>query len=486
MNRSLRKTFAVYIFVFAFMLASRPIRDADFWFHLKTGEYITQTGLIPRTDTFTFTNFGTPWIAHGWLSGLIFFVVYSSLGFKALIFIFALLTALAFWIVFKRTNSHPFVAGFATLLGVWAVMPTIGVRPRVFSLLLSSLYLLILSRNARRGGREIWWLFPLMILWVNLHGGFLIGLALIGLTFIGTTLDAWGGFDQEGRPLWPRLRTLGLVLIGSGLAGLVNPYGVGIYLETLRTLRSPVYQQVIVDWVSPDFHQPELLPLLLLMLLTVAALAISPKKVRPSDLLLFLATVYATLKTQRNMAIFALVAVPMFADYFQKWVESTSFGKSFRSIQTSSGTLREVIISLLLLLGLLPFGAKLKSTVYASPTQQMADVPLNAVQYLKDRQITGNTFTNPNIWGGYLIWALPSNPVYIDGRGVFPEEFIKEYVEIIRGTKDWRGPFARYKVHIVLIKPESMLARQLAESPEWERIYNDEMSVVFRRVSEPK
>ncbi len=482
MNPSLRRIFAIYIFAFALFFASRPIRDADFWFHLKTGEYIIQTGLIPRTDTFSFTNFGAPWIAHGWLSGLIFYVVYSTLGFRALIFIFALVTALAFWIAFKRSSSHPFIAGFATLLGVWTVMPTIGVRPRVFTLLLSSVYLLILSRYARRGGgREIWWLVPLMILWVNLHGGFLIGLALIGLTIIGIALDALGGFDQGDRSLWPRLRTLGLVLIGSGLAALVNPYGIRIYFETLRTLRSPIYQQVVLDWVSPDFHQPELLPLLLLMLLTITALAISPKKVRSSDLLLFLAMMYATLKTQRNMAIFALVAVPMFAEYFQKWLESTSFGKSFSRTQTSSASRTRVIISLLLLLGLIPLAAKLKSTVYASPTQQMANVPLNAVQYLKGRQITGNTFTNPNIWGGYLIWALPSNPVYIDGRGVFPEELVKEYVEIIRGTTDWRGPFARYNVHIVLVKPESLLARQLVESADWERVYEDEMSVVFKR-----
>jgi hypothetical protein len=111
----------------------------------------------------------------------------------------------------------------------------------------------------------------------------------------------------------------------------------------------------------------------------------------------------------------------------------------------------------------------------------MLKVPVNAVQHLKEKQITGNTFTNPNIWGGYLIWALPSNPVYIDGRGVFPEEFVKEFVEITRGTADWRMPFEQYGVKIVLIEPKSFLARQLAEASEWERVYDDEMSVVFRK-----
>ncbi len=67
----------------------------------------------------------------------------------------------------------------------------------------------------------------------------------------------------------------------------------------------------------------------------------------------------------------------------------------------------------------------------------MAAVPLKAVEYLKEKQISGNTFTDPNVWGGYLIWALPANPVYIDGRDVYPEEFVKEYVGAIFGLTDW-------------------------------------------------
>ena len=170
MNKSLLKIFPIYVFAFAFFFAARPISDGDFWFHLKTGEYIIRTGLIPRADLFSFTNYGRPWIAHGWLSGVVFYAVYSRLGFNALIFIFALLVALAFSIVFRRSDSHPFIAGFATLLGVWTVLPTVGVRPRVFTLLLSSVFLAILTRFARSGkGRAIWWLVPLMTLWANLQ-----------------------------------------------------------------------------------------------------------------------------------------------------------------------------------------------------------------------------------------------------------------------------------------------------------------------------
>jgi hypothetical protein len=481
MNRSLNKIFEVYVVAYAFFFASKPLSDPDFWFHLKTGEYIIRTSLIPRTELFSFTNYGKPWIAHGWLSGAIFYAIYSRLGFDFLIFLFAVLAALAFWIVFRRCNSHPFIAGFATLLGVWTALPTIGVRPRVFTLLLASVYLALLTHYARRGrGRAIWWLVPLMGLWANLHGGFLIGLALIGLTIIGIPLDAWAAGEKIG-PLWPRLRALWLVLFGCSLVALLNPYGVRIYTFPIRVLLSPIYNQVIVDWVSPDFHELNSLPLLLLILLTITAFALSPERVKPSDLLLFLATLYATLKQQRNMAIFALVAAPLLAGYFQNWLVSTSFGKPFGRPSSSESSRRPILLSLLLLLPLAAFAAKLKSTIYAPPTQERIKVPVKAVGYLKEMQITGNTFTDPNIWGGYLIWALPSNPVYIDGRDVYPQEFLKEYVDIIQGVSDWRAPFDRYGVRIVIIEPRSMLARELLGSPEWQQVYQDEMAVVFHR-----
>src|SRR4026208_808948 len=106
MNSALRRVFEVYVFAFLLAFASRPLSDGDFWFHLKTGEYILATGQVPKQELFSFTSFGTPWIAHGWLAGAIFYAIYSKLGFYPLIFLFSLLAALAFWIIFKRSPGH--------------------------------------------------------------------------------------------------------------------------------------------------------------------------------------------------------------------------------------------------------------------------------------------------------------------------------------------------------------------------------------------
>ena len=433
MSTSSKKIFEAGILAYVFLLASKPLNDPDFWFHLKTGEYIVLNGLIPRTDPFSFTFNGHPWIAHGWLSGLIFYIIQSRVGFGALIFLFALLITLAFWFVFRRCNAHPLISGIAVLIGVLSMSTNIGVRPRVFTILLSSIFLYVLGNYARRGeGKAIWILVPLTALWVNLHGGYFIGLALIALTMMGIVLDRWLGDDQM--MLRPRLLVLSAVMGASVLAILANPYGAAMLTVPVRVLQSPVYKQIIVDWLSPDFHRPEVLPFLLLLLLTIAALALSPVRPKPSELLFFLATLYATLTSQRNMTIFALVAVPLFANYTQHWLNPNPLG----TFLNKSTIFESRIIGVLFLLPLVFFAVQLRSTVYGEVRQETMDVPLKAVEYLKQNQLFGNTFTEPNIWANYLIWSMPSNAVYIDGRDVYPERFVAEYAKIVFGTTDWR------------------------------------------------
>ncbi|HJP90504.1 MAG TPA: hypothetical protein VJ875_01020 [Pyrinomonadaceae bacterium] len=482
MNKTFRTIFGLYVFAYAFFFAARPLSDGDFWWHLKTGEYIVNTHSIPKTDFFSFTNYGRPWVAHEWLSEAIFYLIYSHFGFNVLIVVFAILTALAFWLVFKRTASHPLIGGFATLLGVWAILPDIGVRPRIFTLLLSSVFLALLERYVQRGkGREIWLLIPLMALWVNLHGGFLLGLILILLTIVGIPLDAWSKGEKFNLSS-SQMQTLGLLLTGCALAILLNPHGIWIYTFPFEIFLSPVQQQAIVDWLSPDFHQSEAVPLIILIFLTIAALALSPKRVRLSELLLFLATLYMTLKSRRHMSILAVVSVPIMADYLQNWITARTGGKMFSMDMSSNLRRKTTVFGLLFVLPLFAFVWKLKVTVFDSPSQRALNAPVKAVEYLKQNQIVGKTFTDPNIWGGYLIWNMPSNPVYIDGRiDMYGDEFVREYMNIILGYVDWRGPFDRYGVQIVIIEPKAALATELRKASDWQQVYHDELAVVFAR-----
>ena len=472
-NISLKQVFDIYVFAFVFFLASKPLNDPDFWFHLKSGEYILHNHTFPHTDPFSFTFYGQPWIVHGWLSAATFYVVQSRLGYGALILLFALLVTLTFWFVYRRCQAHPFVTGFAILLGVLSVSTNIGVRPRVFTLLLTSVFVLVLENYVRRGGRMIWILIPLTALWANLHGGLFFGPAFIVLAMVGLVIDKWFG-DVEVE-LWSRLRVLALVLCGSLAAIVLNPYGIEMLFVPIRVLQTTVYKDVVVDWLSPDFHRPEVLPFLVLFLMTTAAMALSPVRPKPSELLLFIVTLYMSFNAQRNLAIFTLVAVPLLANYAQHWLDANELRRFFHDPLLA----RRSAFAVVLLVPLLLFAMKLKSTVYGEFRQQTMDVPLKAVEYLKEKQITGNTFTDPNIWSNYLLWALPSNPIFIDRRDVYSESFTREYLSITSGRSDWHEAFERYAVRVAIVGPKSLLARKLRSATDWQQVYEDEMTVVF-------
>jgi hypothetical protein len=181
------------------------------------------------------------------------------------------------------------------------------------------------------------------------------------------------------------------------------------------------------------------------------------------------------------MAILALVAVPLLARYSQYCVSSLTRATFTLRLTQSSSTATTFAV-LALLLPLLIFIPKLAAEVYGPPKQNVVRVPLKAVEYMKENGINGFTFTESNMWGGYLIWAIPSNPVYIDGRlDMYGDQFVEEFIHIVNGTVAWEEPFARHQVKNVIVRPKSHLARSLQESGEWQQLYQDEMTVVFSR-----
>jgi hypothetical protein len=189
-----------------------------------------------------------------------------------------------------------------------------------------------------------------------------------------------------------------------------------------------------------------------------------------------------TLKSRRHVAIVALVVAPLMATYLQNWVTAVSRGKLFGPIQVTQLTRKTIIFGVLPLLPLLIFVVKLKATVFSAPSQVAIDAPLKAVEYMQQHQIKGNTLTDPNIWGGYLIWKMPSNPVYIDGRiDMYGDEFVKEYLNITLGYVDWREPLNRYRVQVAIVATKSVLSTQLREAADWQLVYQDEMAGVFTR-----
>lgn len=482
----------VFVFMLViFTIAARPITDPDFWWHLKTGQYLVETRSIPHTDIFSTVRLGNEWIAHEWGSEVFIYSLYRALGYGGLIIAFALMIAISFLIAYRRCQKrapHPYVAGFAVILGAIATLPTWGVRPQVFSILFASIFLGILdSYSHDKKNRAIWWLVPLMIVWTNMHAGFAVGIAFIMLTMFGIVLDGLLIRRHAIGDIFHALRPIGLVLIVCIAAVSVNPNGLRLYSYPFETLTSRTMMQYIQEWRSPDFHEPMFQALSLMILLTFSALALSKKRPRPNEILLLIATGWMTLRSSRNMPFFVLVAMPLLAKHSWTWLTSHRWGQWLtkpEDVKAESKVRLKLVLNVLLLV-IAPLGLvamRVQRTLANQPATEVKEYPSAAVDFVLANRPPQPIY-NEYAWGGYLIWRLyPEYKVYIDGRAdVYGDSMIEEFLDIHEGKPSWRRQLEERGIRTVLVKPDVPLASLLREDREWRNVFEDKQAIIFVR-----
>jgi len=470
---SIRRTFLAVLFLGLFAMAARTVTDADVWWHLKTGQYIAAHKAVPHADPFSYTRAGQPWVAHEWLTELLFYGLYRSAGWGGLIVAFAAIPCLAFFLLYLRCADEPYVAGVVTLCAAWATVPTWGVRPQVVSLLLTSLWLLILERSeperserGRSGNDEklLWWTLPILVLWVNLHAGFALGLALLALFLVGESLECLPRSPRCGNPK-RRLRALALALLLNLLLVPLNPNGMRMFSYPLETLRSKAMQNYIAEWASPNFHHAEYWPFLLLLLAAIAALGWSSLRVRPRDVLLLLAGTYAALSSIRLIPLFVLIAAPLISVPLKRWTESDQPSAKPRS--SSGDWLTAAALNALIVLAMGVFAViRVAQAVDRQPKAEADRFPAGAVAFLQTHPPRGPIFNHYD-WGGYLIWRLyPSERVFIDGRAdLYGGQLLDQFAATYQLKGDWRQTLNQWGIRTVLVPADSALATGLRIAP---------------------
>jgi hypothetical protein len=469
------------------------------------------------------------WITHEWLAEVFIYAIFAFGSFPALIVTFAAIITLAFALVYMQMPGRPYIAAFALFLAALATAPTWGVRPQMLSMLLTSVFLFVLrphpmaqplsgalrrtndapSPPLSRQGRELWLLVPLMILWVNLHSGYALGLALIAVYLFGEGVDVIASEAKQSpsysdayaasshpsfrsgsllamtRSLTTRhssLVTLASVFAVCFIAVLFNPNGATMYAYPFETLTSPTMQAYIQEWFSPDFHFVEFQPFAILLLATLAAMALSGKRASLTQTILLAGFGYAALRSARNIPIFALIAAPVLAEHLWHIVES----RGWATILSRQNRISRGMIAInWLLLALIVAAAMLRLGMVAANQNQVerARFPAAAVDFLQKEKLPGALY-NASGWGGYLIWRLyPETRVFIDGRAdVYGDAFIENvFLKAYRGGADWRTPLEQYNVRVVLVEPDAPMAARLAQEGEWRKVYEDKQAVIYAR-----
>ncbi|MBW1986311.1 MAG: hypothetical protein JRI50_03625 [Deltaproteobacteria bacterium] len=460
--------------------------DPDLWGYMAFGRLFWETGKFPYQDVFSYVPTLETWVYHEWLTGVIFFPLYETFGatgLQVLKYGLGLATAGLIYLSAVRRGATPAAAAFMLfLISGFFSLGYSPVRAQVFTFFFFalSIYLLETARLTRRW-RGLWLLVLIQIPWCNLHGGFVSGLGLLGLYTLGEALSR--------RPWWPYL---GILLL-SGLATLINPYGLEYWHYIIYAVTMP--RPEITEWASViKGYQKDIISLgelvYILSIVVFGALLIIWARWREITAGLVVGvSLYLGLKHIRHLSLFWIVLgayLPVLVSaFFERlktipWIKAGHERLDWR-------------VLILLALGLIAFNSyrfihhqPLNLTIPSQPEQPDGTkikmyYPVGAIDYIQRHHLSGNILTWFE-WGEYLFWTLyPQCLVALDGRyeTVYPEAVSLEYFDFLNGRPNWQQFLSHYPPDMIVIRVTSKIHDLLQKHTEWRRVYSDSGCALF-------
>ena len=516
------------------------LSDGDTGWHIRIGEWIMAHGQVPRQDMFSFTKPGQPFFAWEWLWDLGAAWLHQRWGLAGVVvaslLVIAFSTVLLYRLIYRRCGN-PLVSIVLTGLGSAGASVHWLARPHLLTMLLMLVFLTLLE-HVREGHTAWLWTLPvLMILWTNLHGGFPIGIIIVGAYGAGELLRAAVAQDNAERraslrAAWPYLAATA----GCALASFVNPYGYQLHVHMWEYLRDPFQLKYIVEFRSVDFHTPPALFLEIMLVLGLGAVIWYGRRRQFAEVFLIAGFGHLSLVMARNMPIYMLAGAPIIAAPLVAWLKALADGPVAGWITAAVGSFVEIgeelvplerpwrlhvvpAVVMLLLVAVMESpmaGIKFKpeydpgyypekalaalnpawlnsagvSLVASSPVasrpvalQTGAGSPVNVAAaagplFEPDERI----FTHDE-WGDYLIYHLYPRgfKVFVDGRSDFyGGKFGQDYIDVLEVKYNWQQTLDRYGVNTILLPCDAPLSGALKESRRWRVAYDDGIAIVFR------
>ena len=470
---------ATLLFVVAVPLGQ--LTAYDIWAILAGGRYILTNGL-PVADPFSFTASGQPWVNQMWLTQVVFYWVYATLGRDPLILLKVVVVAatlgLVWWSAVHRSGSAS-AASLVTALVAVAGAPWWHLRPQILTYLClaGTLALLDAWRSGRRGA--IWGVPAIMAVWVNAHAGFMIGFAILAIWWVGSLIER-----VQGRGLSAASGSFKTLAVATGLtaiASLANPYGLRIFTFPLKMTGSQFALETSVDWYSPNFLAPAMIPALAMIVLLFAALGLSGRRLGPTDLLLLAALFASSLRSGRNIPLFLIASAPLLAEMIVALIRPLQ-GRRLRIAAIAPAGL-----TVLLLLGTGLVGWSLRAPARNPFLQELNEkrYPIEVAQFFKTYRPPPQLF-NVFLWAGYELWALPEYKVFIDNRfELYPESVFRDYLGVTYVTPRWEEILNRWGIRTLIVGRDSALAQVLQSSGRWGLILVGREAAVYVKLGDP-
>lgn len=483
--------FLVVFFGFCAVFAAQKIVSYDDWWHLKTGEWIWHHMAVPHVDFFSYTFHGAEWIDYEWLFQAAIYPIYQLGGFGGLIVFKAIVILLTFLVLFFTCRE---VDGekkwFSIIILFIALQVARGgflVRPQIFSLLFLALYLylLVLHRGERITTRQlIVLLLPIHVLWVNIHGSFLLGIFLVGAYALGRFVPLALSHHRDLKPAFQDRRFQGFLFLCLFLilASLVNPYTYRIFLIPFETAGSQETLRGIAEWVPS--MDPRFLGVLMVdplmwfraffLIGAISFLIWRENLRRVEDLLIFAFFSYMAFKHVRFCGAFAIAAAPIIVHNLSQLRWQVREWKWLR------------LLPLLIIIAFSVNDVRALIRIDRLGLGVWWNYPETTVRFLKEHGVKGKIF-NTYGYGGYIIWHLwPNIPVFIDGRAVtiYDQDFFWLSGLVYQNWEAWEKVVDRYGVEIVLVKDDrekgySPLFYWLDEDEDWRLVAFDDNSNLY-------
>ncbi|MEI9924641.1 MAG: hypothetical protein WDN50_14930 [Bradyrhizobium sp.] len=457
----------VFVYVLLVLAGNSLLRDPDTMWHITVGQWMLDNHAVPHTDIYSLTMRGQPWISMQWVAEVLYAKAYSLFGWSGPVALAAAGSALTFALLTKFLTRH--LNDSTALVFVAAALAlTMGhllARPHVLALPVMIAWVGGLIDAADRRAAPSFWLLPLITLWANLHGGFILGLMLGG----PIALDAVVGADAASR------KSLALRWAIFGLAALVaaccTPYGWNSMLASKNILSLGSVLLLISEWLPADFSSLGAFEICLLMGLGMVLLY--GIKLPPTRILLLLGLLHMALAQGRSAETLALLGPMVLAVPLARQIggaeASSSSGASMPRGLLFAG------IAIVLMVATLAYG----SVVRFKPDPRQA--PVAAVAVLKQMNLT--RVLNDYDFGSYLI----ANGVapFIDGRtDLYGEKFFIDHNNAIMSLEP-NALFRlldEYKIEAVLLRTTRPGPKLLDHVDGWQKVYSDDIATLHVRV----
>jgi hypothetical protein len=476
--KPVNRTVVAIFFAAVFLVFLTPMELGGFWWHLSTGQWILEHGGIPKEDPFTITaveGLDISFVLSAfWLCQSVYAALHGLFGLWGIIALKALTFSLVFFAI-TRLNGGSLLAYIAVLPAVYIATFYDESRPQTFSFLFFVLTLCLLERGRsaykeeRKTPRSLFALPGLMLVWANVHPGFVIGDVLVGAYLVEAIITR-------------RRRAMGFVLLGAFSLAIsaLNPNGLEAVVLTTRMLETsiagaPAIHEHLSAREFAEFTGQRSFYPALIALIAAGFASFAPRWRRPDvlHLLVFTALAYLSVKTFRVGVFFAIAG-------------ATIIGQNLSGLRTP-GALRKPLAKWFAAVALMAaiFFLLAPRTIFKKPLTGEGIFPDKAAAFMKLKALPPNIY-HPYEWGGYLIWRLyPEYRVFIDSRGVVPTT---EYKTVLDARPGWEGILDSYGVNTVLYWPllpyrgnVPPIVFELQKDRGWSPVYWDTRSVIFVR-----